>query len=71
MFSKDAEWYVNNLDQIAAFGRWIELVKSDLPKQVSNLIRTAAEQAVNDLNNTRGSDSDYSAVYYEQGGWGH
>jgi len=25
MLSKDAQWYVNNLDQISAFEKWIEV----------------------------------------------
>jgi hypothetical protein len=71
MLSNDVEWYVKNIDQISAFERWIEIIKSDIPKQISQLIHGAAEKAIVDLQNKRSSDADYSSVHRYQGSWGY
>lgn len=71
MFTNDATWYLKNVDKISAFEKWIEIVKSDLPKQIFNLVKRAAGHAVNDLNNNQDAEDDYSAVYHEQGSWGY
>jgi hypothetical protein len=70
MLSSDATWYVENMNQIATFEKWIGIVRSDLPKQISGLIGSAAEQAVDDLNNEPNVDGEYSAVHHEEGSWG-
>ena len=60
MLSKDAQWYVENMDQISAFEKWIGLVKSDLPRQISNLFKDAAAAAVMDLESKEEPDGGYS-----------
>ena len=82
MLSKDAQWYVENIDQISAFEKWIELVKSDLPKQISNWLKEAADAAVRELESKgepdaigysvfpRSQDSDGYEVYWSlRGSW--
>ena len=39
LFSKDAGWYIDNLDQIAAFYKWIATVEVDLPNQLAMFLK--------------------------------
>ena len=50
MLKKEAEWYLENLDQIGAFQKWIGVIESDLPKQIAALVKSAAEVAAIELN---------------------
>jgi len=59
MLRKDAEWYLKNLDGISAFEKWIAIVKSDVPTQIANLVKSAANEAINCLTE-QGADGGYS-----------
>jgi hypothetical protein len=54
MFSKDAGWYLHNLDQITAFERWIEVVRSAIPNQILGFVRQAAREALSTLEDDAG-----------------
>jgi hypothetical protein len=70
MFSKDVAWYIENMNQISTFQKWIEIVRSDLPKQISGLIGSAAEEVVSELNNKKNVEGEFSAVHHDHGSWG-
>lgn len=70
MLGKDTQWYVDKLDQISAFEKWIELVKSDLSKQIADLLKDAAEAALSELENNEGFEG-YSLFPVSKDNWGY
>lgn len=50
MFGKDAQWYLQNRAAIAAFKNYTIVVETDiLPTQIRDLVKSAAEQAISEL----------------------
>jgi hypothetical protein len=60
MLSRDVEWYVTHLEQIATFQRWIDITKTDLPKQLAQLVRRSAVAAVDQMGDGENDFSDRS-----------
>ena len=59
MLTKSAEWYIEHFDQISQFEKWIEIFRSEVPREIRNLVKSAADVAVAELSNKH---DDYSSV---------
>jgi hypothetical protein len=71
MFSKDTQWFVSNFDQISAFEKWIEVAKSDLPKQISMWLQKLVHVAIRELESQDGLGTGYSIFQRGKESEGH